>query len=130
MIPPLFEKKDFHIHVPEGATPKDGPSAGITMYTSLVSLYTQRKVKEKIAMTGELTLRGKVLAVGGIKEKILAAKRSGIEEVILSVQNKKDIDEIDQKYIKGIQIHYVDTIEQVIDLALLDEQVDNPLLIN
>tara|TARA_Y100000589_G_scaffold90754_2_gene85355 strand:+ start:17292 stop:19742 length:2451 start_codon:yes stop_codon:yes gene_type:complete len=126
----IFEKWNVHVHVPEGATPKDGPSAGITMYTSLVSLYTQRKVKEKIAMTGELTLRGKVLAVGGIKEKILAAKRSGIEEVILSVQNKKDIDEIDQKYIKGIQIHYVDTIEQVIDLALLDEQVDNPLSIN
>ena len=103
----IFDKWNVHMHVPEGATPKDGPSAGITMFTSLVSSFTQRKIKERIAMTGELTLRGKVLAVGGIKEKILAAKRSGIKEVILSIQNKKDILEINKKYIKGIKFKYV-----------------------
>ena len=121
----MFEKWNVHVHVPEGATPKDGPSAGITMYTSLVSSFTQRKVKEKIAMTGELTLRGKVLAVGGIKEKILAAKRSGINEIILSKQNKKDIAEINKKYVNGIIFHYVDTLKEVIDIALLDEVVKN-----
>ena len=126
----IFEKWNVHVHVPEGATPKDGPSAGITMYTSLVSSFTQRKVKEKLAMTGELTLRGKVLAVGGIKEKILAAKRSGINEIILSKQNKKDIIEINEKYVKGITFHYVDTLNEVIAIALLKEQVKDAILIN
>ena len=120
----IFEKWNVHVHVPEGATPKDGPSAGITMFTSLVSSFTQRKVKEKIAMTGELTLRGKVLPVGGIKEKILAAKRSGINEIILSKQNKKDILEINERYVKGMIFHYVDTLNDVIDIALLAEKVE------
>jgi ATP-dependent Lon protease len=119
----IFDKWNVHVHVPEGATPKDGPSAGITMFTSLVSSFTQRKVKEKIAMTGELTLRGKVLPVGGIKEKILAAKRSGINEIILSKKNKKDILEINEKYVKGINFHYVDTLKEVINIALLAEKV-------
>lgn len=123
----VFDNFDLHIHVPAGAVPKDGPSAGITMFTSLASLYTQRKVKNKIAMTGEITLRGKVLPVGGIKEKILAAKRSGIEEIILCRKNKKDIDEIKPSYIEDLKIHYVDTVDQVVSLALLDEKVKNPL---
>ncbi len=126
----VFEKWNVHIHVPEGATPKDGPSAGITMFTSLVSSFTQRKVKEKIAMTGELTLRGKVLPVGGIKEKILAAKRSGINEIILSKQNKKDILEINEKYLKGMVFHYVDALKDVIDIALLKEKVEDAIVIN
>ena len=120
----VFDKWNVHVHVPEGATPKDGPSAGITMFTSLISSFTQRKVKEKIAMTGELTLRGKVLPVGGIKEKILAAKRSGINEIILSMQNKKDILEINEKYVKGMTFHYVDTLKEVTDIALLTEKVE------
>ena len=120
-----FDKWNVHVHVPEGATPKDGPSAGITMFTSLVSSFTQRKLKEKIAMTGELTLRGKVLPVGGIKEKILAAKRSGINEILLSKQNRKDILEINEKYVKGMTFHYVDTLKEVIDIALLNEKVEN-----
>ena len=120
----VFDKWNVHVHVPEGATPKDGPSAGITMFTSLVSSFTQRKVKEKIAMTGELTLRGKVLPVGGIKEKILAAKRSGINEILLSKQNRKDILEINEKYVKGMTFHYVDTLKEVIDIALLNEKVE------
>ena len=120
----IFEKWNVHVHVPEGATPKDGPSAGITMFTSLVSSFTQRKVKDKIAMTGELTLRGKVLPVGGIKEKILAAKRSGINEIILSKQNKKDILEINERYVKGMIFHYVDTLNEVINIALLTEKVE------
>ena len=124
LYPDIFEKWNVHVHVPEGATPKDGPSAGITMFTSLVSSFTQRKVKEKIAMTGELTLRGKVLPVGGIKEKILAAKRSGINEIILSKQNKKDILEINERYVKGMIFHYVDTLNEVIDIALLAEKVE------
>jgi ATP-dependent Lon protease len=128
--PDIFDKWNVHVHVPEGATPKDGPSAGITMFTSLVSSFTQRKVKEKIAMTGELTLRGKVLPVGGIKEKILAAKRSGINEIILSKQNKKDILEINEKYVKGINFHYVDTLKEVIDIALLTKKVENAMDIN
>ena len=125
----IFEKWNVHVHVPEGATPKDGPSAGITMFTSLVSSFTQRKVKEKIAMTGELTLRGKVLPVGGIKEKILAAKRSGINEIILSKQNKKDILEINERYVKGMIFHYVDTLNEVIDIALLAEKVEGAVKI-
>ena len=126
----IFDKWNVHVHVPEGATPKDGPSAGITMFTSLVSSFTQRKVKEKIAMTGELTLRGKVLPVGGIKEKILAAKRSGINEIVLSKQNKKDILEINERYVKGMIFHYVDTLDAVIDIALLSEKVEYAIEIN
>ena len=126
----VFEKWNIHVHVPEGATPKDGPSAGITMFTSLVSSFTQRKVKEKIAMTGELTLRGKVLPVGGIKEKILAAKRSGINEIILSKQNRKDILEINEKYVKGMTFHYVNTLKEVTDIALLNEKIDDAVEIN
>ncbi|WP_290379462.1 endopeptidase La [uncultured Muribaculum sp.] len=117
-----FENAQMHIHVPEGAIPKDGPSAGITMATSIVSAFTGRKVKGRLAMTGEITLRGKVLPVGGIKEKILAAKRAGITDIILSSENKKDISDIDQKYISGLVFHYVDTIAEVIGLALLDEK--------
>ena len=116
---------NVHIHVPEGATPKDGPSAGITMLTSLVSLFTQRKVKKSIAMTGEITLRGKVLPVGGIKEKILAAKRAKIKEIIMCVQNKRDIEEIDQSYLKGLTFHYVDDMSEVLDIALTKQKVKN-----
>lgn len=123
----VFQQYDLHIHVPAGAVPKDGPSAGITMLTSLASIYTQRKVKDKLAMTGEITLRGKVLPVGGIKEKILAAKRSGIKEIILSERNKRDIMEIEKHYIKGLTFHYVDTVDQVLKIALLKEKVDKPL---
>ncbi|WP_286075977.1 endopeptidase La [Parabacteroides goldsteinii] len=123
----LFENWNVHIHVPEGAIPKDGPSAGVTMVTSLVSAFTQRKVRKNLAMTGEITLRGKVLPVGGIKEKILAAKRAGIKELILCKENQKDIEEIKADYVKGLTFHYVEDIRQVIDLALLKEKVDNPL---
>ncbi|WP_440880921.1 endopeptidase La [Tenacibaculum sp. C7A-26P2] len=122
----IFDKYDVHIHVPEGATPKDGPSAGITMLTSLVSLYTQRKVKNKLAMTGEITLRGKVLPVGGIKEKILAAKRANIKEIILCNDNKKDIEEIKTSYLKGLKFHYVTEMSEVIELALTKQKVKNP----
>ena len=115
----LFENYDFHIHVPEGSTPKDGPSAGITMFTALASLLSNRKVKKKLAMTGEITLRGKVLPVGGIKEKILAAKRAGIKEIILCQQNLKDIEEINSTYLKGLTFHYVDEMKQVLDIALI-----------
>ena len=122
-----FEKWDVHIHIPEGATPKDGPSAGITFFTALASAFTQRKLKSKIAMTGELTLRSKVLPVGGIKEKILAAKRASIKEIILSTENKKDILEINEKYIKGLTFHYVDNVIDVVDLALLKSKVKHPI---
>jgi ATP-dependent Lon protease len=117
---------NIHIHVPEGATPKDGPSAGITMLTSLVSSFTQRKVRAKLAMTGEITLRGKVLPVGGIKEKILAAKRANIKEIILCEENKKDIEEINERYLKGLTFHYVNEMKEVIDIALLKQKVKNP----
>lgn len=123
----IFQQYDLHIHVPAGAVPKDGPSAGITMLTSLASIYTQRKVKSKLAMTGEITLRGKVLPVGGIKEKMLAAKRSGIKEIILSKKNKRDIDEIEQHYIKGLTFYYVETVGDVLKLALLKDRVKNPV---
>jgi ATP-dependent Lon protease len=119
----VFEKYNVHIHVPEGATPKDGPSAGITMLTSLVSLFTQKKVKKSIAMTGEITLRGKVLPVGGIKEKILAAKRARIKEIILSADNRKDILEIKGEYLKGLTFHYVNEMSDVIDIAVTDQNV-------
>lgn len=123
----VFQQYDLHIHVPAGAVPKDGPSAGITMLTSLASIYTQRKVKNKLAMTGEITLRGKVLPVGGIKEKILAAKRSGIKEIILSEKNKRDIEEIEKQYIKGLVFHYVNTVDEVLKIALLKEKVAKPV---
>jgi ATP-dependent Lon protease len=119
----VFQQYDLHIHVPAGAVPKDGPSAGITMFTSLASIYTQRKVKANLAMTGEITLRGKVLPVGGIKEKILAAKRSGIKEIILSAKNKRDIDEIEKHYIKGLIFHYVDSVDEVLKVALMKDKV-------
>lgn len=117
----VFDNNSVHIHVPEGAIPKDGPSAGVTMVTSLVSTFTKRKVRSKLAMTGEITLRGKVLPVGGIKEKILAAKRAGITDIILCNQNKKDINDIEPKYLKGLTFHYVECIKDVLDFALLDE---------
>lgn len=126
-LPDNFSDKwNLHIHVPEGAIPKDGPSAGITMATSIASAFTQRKVKKYIAMTGEITLRGKVLAVGGIKEKILAAKRSSIREIILSVDNRKDVESINAIYIKGLKFHYVETIMEALNLALLKQKVLNP----
>jgi ATP-dependent Lon protease len=123
----VFDNYNVHIHVPEGATPKDGPSAGIAMLTSLASVFTQRKVKSKIAMTGEITLRGVVLPVGGIKEKILAAKRADIREVILCKENKKDVDEIKEEYLKGLSFHYVSDMKEVLKLALTKELVKNPV---
>jgi len=126
-LPEVFsEKWNVHIHVPEGAIPKDGPSAGVTMATSLASAFTQRKVKKYLAMTGEITLRGKVLPVGGIKEKILAAKRSGIKEIILSDDNRKDVEEINSKYVRGLKFHYVNTIMDVLGIALLRQKVAHP----
>lgn len=123
----VFEHYDLHVHVPAGAVPKDGPSAGITMLTSMASIYTQRKIKDKLAMTGEITLRGKVLPVGGIKEKLLAARRAGITSVILSNKNEKDVEEIDERYLKNFSIHYVDTVDEVLTIALLKGKVDNPI---
>ncbi|MDN4166276.1 endopeptidase La [Cytophagales bacterium LB-30] len=123
----VFDAYDLHVHVPAGAVPKDGPSAGITMLTSLASIYTQRKVKSKLAMTGEITLRGKVLPVGGIKEKILAAKRAGIKEIIMCSKNRKDVEEINESYIKDLQIHYVDRVEEVLAIALLKQKVKKPM---
>jgi ATP-dependent Lon protease len=121
----VFQNYNVHVHVPEGATPKDGPSAGITMLTSLVSLFTQRKVKKSIAMTGEITLRGKVLPVGGIKEKILAAKRAKIKEIVLSEANKPDIDEINSDYLKGLKFHYVSEMREVIQVAITKTKVQH-----
>jgi len=123
--PEIFNKYNIHIHVPEGATPKDGPSAGIAMLTSLVSLFTQKRIKSRIAMTGEITLRGKVLPVGGIKEKILAAKRAKIKEIILCKKNEPDVNEINKKYIKGLEFHYVSEMSEVIRLALTNQKVKN-----
>ena len=123
----LFDQWNIHIHVPEGATPKDGPSAGITIATSIASALTQRKVRKNTAMTGEITLRGKVLPVGGIKEKILAAKRAGITDIVMCQENKKDIDEIPEKYRTGVEFHYVENIQEVWDFALTDELVKNPV---
>ena len=125
----IFDQYDLHIHFPEGAVPKDGPSAGIAIFTAIASVFTQRKVRSHLAMTGEITLRGKVLPVGGIKEKILAAKRAGITDVILCIKNKKDIGEIAAEYLKGLNIHYVDKVNEVLEIALLPEKVKNPLLI-
>jgi ATP-dependent Lon protease len=126
----IFRKWNVHIHVPEGATPKDGPSAGITMFTALASAFTQRKVRSKLAMTGEITLRGKVLPVGGIKEKILAAKRARISDIILSKENLKDIEDIREDYMKGLRFHYVDKMIEVVDIALLKDKVRNPIELN
>lgn len=123
----IFENYNLHVHVPEGAVPKDGPSAGITMATSIASALTQRKVRAGLAMTGEITLRGKVLPVGGIREKILAAKRAGIKDIILCQENLKDIDEIPQEYLNGLTFHYASDIQEVLDFALLDEKVKNPI---
>ena len=125
----VLDNYNIHIHVPEGATPKDGPSAGITILTALASLITQRKVKSRLAMTGEITLRGKVLPVGGIKEKILAAKRANIKEVILSEENQKDVNEINERYLKGLTFHFVKEMKDVVDLALLQTKVDNAIKI-
>lgn len=121
----VFDNYNVHIHVPEGATPKDGPSAGVTMLTSLVSLFTQRKIKKSLAMTGEITLRGKVLPVGGIKEKILAAKRAKIKEIIMCAENERDIKEIKEEYLKGLTFHYVSDMSEVIDIAVTKQKVKN-----
>jgi len=126
----IFDQYDLHVHVPAGAVPKDGPSAGITMVTAMASVFTQRKVKAKLAMTGEISLIGKVMPVGGIKEKILAARRAGIKEVILCRKNRRDIEEIDEQYLKGIKFHFVDRVDEVLDIALLDSKVERPLKFN
>ena len=118
------------MHVPEGAIPKDGPSAGITMATALASAFTQRRIRKNLAMTGEITLRGKVLPVGGIKEKILAAKRAGIKDIILSKDNKNDIDEIKEVYVKGLTFHFVENVSDVFKIALMEEKIKNPLTIS
>jgi ATP-dependent Lon protease len=123
----VFDHFDLHIHVPAGAVPKDGPSAGITMLTALASVFTQRKVKHKLAMTGEITLRGKVLPVGGIKEKILAAKRAGVKEIIMCKKNEKDVLEINDDYIKTLKFHYVEHAKDVLELALLKQKVKYPV---
>ncbi|WP_192579209.1 endopeptidase La [Dyadobacter aurulentus] len=123
----IFNHYDLHVHVPAGAVPKDGPSAGVTMVTSMASIFTQRRVKPFIAMTGEITLRGKVLPVGGVKEKILAARRAGVKEIVLCVKNRKDVEEVPANYIKDLSFHYVDTIDQVLAYALLQEQVADPM---
>lgn len=124
----VFDHYDLHIHVPAGAVPKDGPSAGITMLTAMASIYTQRKVKSRIAMTGEITLRGKVMPVGGIKEKILAAKRAGIKDIILCKNNKRDIEEINTEYIKGVEFHFVDKVEEVLEIALMKSKVEDAMV--
>ena len=129
LTPDVFSNWNVHVHVPEGAIPKDGPSAGVTMVTSLASAFTQRKVKKNLAMTGEITLRGKVLPVGGIKEKILAAKRADITEIILSEQNKKNLEDIKPAYIKGVNFHFVNTVMDVLEIALLKTKVDKPVKI-
>jgi ATP-dependent Lon protease len=126
----VFDNYNVHVHVPEGATPKDGPSAGITMLTSLASLFTQRKVKKNLAMTGEITLRGEVLPVGGIKEKVLAAKRASIKEIILCEKNRKDIEDIKASYLDGMTFHYVKHMREVLDLALTKDKVSEALKLN
>lgn len=123
----VFQKYNVHVHVPEGATPKDGPSAGITMLTALASLFTQRKVKKFLAMTGEITLRGQVLPVGGIKEKILAAKRADIKEIVMCDKNQKDVEDINPKYLAGLKFHYVKQMDEVVEIALMRQKVENPL---
>ena len=123
----IFDNYNIHIHVPEGATPKDGPSAGITIATSIASALTQRKVRNRVAMTGEITLRGKVLPVGGIKEKILAAKRAGINTILICKDNRKDIEDIPEIYLKGISFEYVENVGDVLNIALLKEKVEHPM---
>ena len=123
----VFDNWNVHIHVPEGATPKDGPSAGITIFTALASVFTQRKVLSKVAMTGEITLRGKVLPVGGIKEKMLAARRANVKEIIVCEDNRLDVEEIEEQYRKDLTFHYVSDMNEVIDKALLKEKVKSPL---
>ena len=123
----MFDAWNVHVHVPEGATPKDGPSAGITMLAALTSAFTQRKVKSQLAMTGEITLRGRVLPVGGIKEKMLAAKRNGVTDIVLSIDNERDIKDIKEDYIEGLNFHYVSSMLEVIELALEKEQDQNDL---
>ena len=123
----VFDSYDLHVHVPAGAIPKDGPSAGITMLTSLASVFTQRKIKKQLAMTGEITLRGKVLPVGGIKEKILAARRAGIKEIIMCDRNRKDLEEISEKYLKGLKIHFVEYVPEVLEIALTKQKASNPI---
>ena len=127
--PALFDSYQLHLHVPEGAIPKDGPSAGITMATAIVSAFTQRRIAPRLAMTGEITLRGKVMPVGGIKEKILAAKRAGITDIILSEENRKDIADIEKQYLDGLVFHHVNTVKEVFDIALLPELVPNPIVL-
>ena len=114
-----MDEFNVHVHVPEGATPKDGPSAGVSMLTALASIFSKRKVKKYLAMTGEITLRGEVLAVGGIKEKILAAKRAGIKEIILPAANKKDVDDIKPLYVEGLKFHFLKSMNEVLEIALL-----------
>jgi ATP-dependent Lon protease len=125
--PDIFQDWNVHIHVPEGATPKDGPSAGITMFTALVSAFTQRKIRPRMAMTGEITLRGKVLPVGGIKEKMLAARRANLKDIILSKDNQKEIEDIKADYVKGLTFHYIGEMKEIGELALLKEKVANPV---
>jgi ATP-dependent Lon protease len=127
--PLMFDNYNVHIHVPEGATPKDGPSAGVTMLTSLASLYTQKRVKKALAMTGEITLRGDVLPVGGIKEKVLAAKRSGIREIILCERNRKDVSDIHQDYLQGLTFHFVKTMREVLDIAITQDDVSDKVML-
>lgn len=122
-----FTDWNLHIHVPEGAIPKDGPSAGIAIYSALASLFTQRKIKSFTALTGEITLRGKVLPVGGIKEKILAAKRAGIKEIILCNENAKDVEEVPAEFIKGLKFHYVEEMDEVLELALEKKKIKEAL---
>jgi ATP-dependent Lon protease len=126
----VFNHWDLHVHFPAGAIPKDGPSAGITVLTALASLYSQRKIKAKLAFTGEITLRGKVLPVGGIKEKILAAKRAGIETIVMCKSNQKDVEDVKPDYIEGLSFYYVEDMLDVLDYALTDEKVDNPIDVN
>ena len=123
----IFDNYDLHVHVPAGAIPKDGPSAGITMLTSLASVFTQRKVKKQLAMTGEITLRGKVLPVGGIKEKLLAARRAGIREIIMCSKNQKDLEEISEQYLRGLKIHFVDHVPEVLEIALTKQKASDPI---
>jgi ATP-dependent Lon protease len=125
--PRVFDQFDLHIHVPAGAVPKDGPSAGVTMLTSLASVFTQRKVRPHLAMTGEITLRGKVLPIGGVKEKILAAKRAGITDILLCEANRKDILEINENYLKDLNFTFVKEMYEVIDFALMPDKVSNPI---
>lgn len=128
--PDVFRYVNVHLHVPEGAIPKDGPSAGITLLTSLASLFTQRRVKPYMAMTGEITLRGRVMPVGGIKEKILAAKRAGIKEIIMSEKNRRHVEEINMEFIKGVKFVYVNTMQEVLDAALMKTKVKNSINID